>query len=265
MNFKNKNISGMTLIEVLIAVTITSIMMLAMFSTYNMVNKSHKQVTNRAKISQSGRDIIGLISRDIRMAGYRYLSSPLIGTDSFLTIEITKGTTKKIGDSTETCDSIKIIYDAREITDATADNPDLGIKLPHKYKRLRISYKCSGYNDDTGFTVMKQIQHWNNQTQKWEIDEAEGSYAFEEIQDYIQDMIFIPYNINGDDITTLDNTNMKSLRTIESTMVIKSTSELFKKANRSKVTTQLDRTIEMANDGHLREIITVVTNTRNIL
>ena len=31
MNFKNKNISGMTLIEVLIAVTITSIMMLAMF------------------------------------------------------------------------------------------------------------------------------------------------------------------------------------------------------------------------------------------
>ena len=48
-------------------------------------------------------------------------------------------------------------------------------------------------------------------------------------------------------------------------MVIKSTSELFKKTNRSKVTTQLDRTIDMANDGHLREIITVVTNTRNIL
>ena len=199
------------------------------------------------------------------MAGYRYLSSPLIGTDSFLTIEITKGTVKKIGDSTETCDSIKIIYDAREITDAKKDDTDLGIKLPHKYKRLRISYKCSGYNDDTGFTVMKQIQHWNNQTQKWEIDEAEGSYAFEEIQDYIQDMIFIPYNINGDDITTLDNTNMKSLRTVESTMVIKSTSELFKKANRSKVTTQVDRTIDMQNDGHLREIITVVTNTRNIL
>ncbi len=78
-------------------------------------------------------------------------------------------------------------------------------------------------------------------------------------------MIFIPYNINGDDITTLDNTNMKSLRTVESTMVIKSTSELFKKANRSKVTTQVDRTIDMQNDGHLREIITVVTNTRNIL
>ena len=57
MNCKNKKDLGMTLIEVLIAVTITSIMMLAMFSTYNMVNKSHKQVTNRAKISQSGRDL----------------------------------------------------------------------------------------------------------------------------------------------------------------------------------------------------------------
>ena len=126
MNCKNKKDLGMTLIEVLIAVTITSIMMLAMFSTYNMVNKSHKQVTNRAKISQSGRDIVGLISRDIRMAGYKYLASPLTGTDNFSIIEITAGT-GFTNQTTDTCDSISIIYDARELDDATEDNSDLGI------------------------------------------------------------------------------------------------------------------------------------------
>ena len=145
MNCKNKKDLGMTLIEVLIAVTITSIMMLAMFSTYNMVNKSHKQVTNRAKISQSGRDIVGLISRDIRMAGYKYLASPLTGTDNFSIIEITEGTGFN-NQTTDTCDSISIIYDARELDDATEDNSDLGIIVPHKYKRLKISYKCSQYN-----------------------------------------------------------------------------------------------------------------------
>ena len=265
MNCKNKKDLGMTLIEVLIAVTITSIMMLAMFSTYNMVNKSHKQVTNRAKISQSGRDIVGLISRDIRMAGYKYLASPLIGTDNFSIIEITAGT-GFTNQTTDTCDSISIIYDSRELTDKTEDNSDLGIIVPHKYKRLKISYKCSQYNNDKGFTVMKQIEHWDNILQEWATDSAEGSYEFEEIQDYIQDMLFIPYDVNGNIITTLDNTNITNLRTVETSLVIKSTSELFKKSNRTKITTKKGRTVSEADDdGHLREIITVVTNTRNIL
>ena len=78
MKIRINKSSGMTLIEVLIAVTITSIMMLAMFSTYTMVNKSHKQVTNRAKISQSSRDIVGFISRDIFRAAL-FLASTFLG------------------------------------------------------------------------------------------------------------------------------------------------------------------------------------------
>jgi len=265
MNLRSNKNLGMTLIEVLIAVTITSIMMLAMFSTYNMVNKSHKQVTNRAKISQSGRDVVGLISRDIRMAGYTYLASPLTGTENFLTIEITEGSGFN-NQSTDTCDTIKIIYDARELTDETADNTNKGIIVPHKYMRLRITYKCSQYDQDKGFTVMKQIEHWDNSKQDWEIDTDEGSYSFEEIQNYVQDMLFIPYDINGKSLSTIDSSNIKNLRTIETSLIIKSTNELFKKANRTKVTTKTGRTVsENDPDGHLREIITVVTNTRNIL
>ena len=67
-----KNILGLTLIEVLVAVVISSIMMAAMYTTYNVVKNSYSQVVDRAKISRSGRDIVGMIMRDIRLAGFKY-------------------------------------------------------------------------------------------------------------------------------------------------------------------------------------------------
>ena len=67
-----KNILGFTLIEVLVGVVISSIMMAAMYTTYYLVNNSYSQVTDRAKISRSGRDIVEMLMRDVRMAGFKY-------------------------------------------------------------------------------------------------------------------------------------------------------------------------------------------------
>ena len=64
--------TGVTLIEILIGVVISMIMMAAMFTSYNAVNNSYSQVIDRAKISQTGRDLIGMLVRDIRIAGFRY-------------------------------------------------------------------------------------------------------------------------------------------------------------------------------------------------
>ena len=71
---KNKfnNNAGLTLIEILIAVVISAIMMSAMYTTYSVVNNSYSQVTDRAKISRSGRDIVGMLMRDIILAGFKY-------------------------------------------------------------------------------------------------------------------------------------------------------------------------------------------------
>ena len=71
---KNKfnNNAGLTLIEILIEVVISAIMMSAMYTTYSVVNNSYSQVTDRAKISRSGRDIVGMLMRDIRLAGFKY-------------------------------------------------------------------------------------------------------------------------------------------------------------------------------------------------
>ena len=70
-NKLNNNV-GLTLIEILIGIVISSMMMAAMYTTYSVVNNSYSQVTDRAKISRSGRDLIGMMMRDIRLAGFKY-------------------------------------------------------------------------------------------------------------------------------------------------------------------------------------------------
>ena len=67
-----KNIIGLTLIEILIGIVITTIMMAAMYTSYNVVNQSYSKVVEKAKISKSSRDLVSMLMRDIRMAGFKY-------------------------------------------------------------------------------------------------------------------------------------------------------------------------------------------------
>ena len=67
-----KNIIGLTLVEVLIGIVITTIMMAAMYTSYNAVNQSYSKVSEKAKISKASRDLVSMLMRDIRMAGFRY-------------------------------------------------------------------------------------------------------------------------------------------------------------------------------------------------
>ena len=67
-----KNISGVTLIEMLIGVVISSIIIAAMYTTYSVINNTYSRVTDVVGISKSGRDIVSKIMRDVRMAGYKY-------------------------------------------------------------------------------------------------------------------------------------------------------------------------------------------------
>ena len=65
---KKKLIStaGLTLIEILIGVVVSTIMMAAIYTTYTVVNTTYGQVLEKAKVSRSSRDLIELLIRDIR-------------------------------------------------------------------------------------------------------------------------------------------------------------------------------------------------------
>jgi len=67
-----KSESGVSLIELLVGVAVTALMMGAMLATYTVVNNSYRQVLDKASISSSSRDIVGMLVRDIRLAGFQY-------------------------------------------------------------------------------------------------------------------------------------------------------------------------------------------------
>ena len=102
---KSNSIAGFTLIEILIAVVISSIMMGAMFTSYSVVNSTYQQVTDKAKISQAGRDLVGQILREVRMAGYKYIGDTITPSSDHNPVKITKGKGFK-----NTCDKLEIVY-----------------------------------------------------------------------------------------------------------------------------------------------------------
>ena len=64
--------AGGSLIEMLIGIVISSIIIGAMYTTYSVINQTYSRVTDVAGISKSGRDIVSMIMRDVRMAGFKY-------------------------------------------------------------------------------------------------------------------------------------------------------------------------------------------------
>ena len=70
MKKKLSSVAGVTLIEILIGLLISVVMMAAMYTSYSVVNSTYSQVSDRAKISSAGRDVVGMMLRDIRNAGY---------------------------------------------------------------------------------------------------------------------------------------------------------------------------------------------------
>ena len=76
-----KKILGFTLIEILIGIVISAIMMGAMFTTYTVVNNSYSQVSDIASISRSGRDVVSMMMRDVRMAGFKYYYGVFEGSE----------------------------------------------------------------------------------------------------------------------------------------------------------------------------------------
>ena len=84
MTLTAKNIKkslGFTLIEILIGIVISTIMMAAMFTTYNVVNNTYSQVSDVASISRAGRDVVSMMMRDVRMAGFKYYYGIFVGAE----------------------------------------------------------------------------------------------------------------------------------------------------------------------------------------
>ena len=234
---KKKLIStaGLTLIEILIGVVVSSIMMAAIYTTYSVVNTTYGQVLEKAKVSRSSRDLIELLIRDIRMAGFRYYfgqNSEGIPKESYLEFVGGADTLKKshdpiiiissqlghsISDTVPTpplknnsddtcCDKIHIVYDDFNKRDTS-----------QPYKRYKVTYYAKSENDgkengvliNPRYAIYKSKISWSqpraNETDsfpttgEW-IGQLQGCQeCFHEqlIRDYVEDIEFIALDRNG--------------------------------------------------------------------
>ena len=129
MKKKLNSIAGVTLIEILIGILISVVMMAAMYTSYSVVNSTYSQVSDRAKISSAGRDVVGMMLRDIRNAGYKYFGDKITQTDELFPIIITKSS-----NFTTTCDKLEIVYG--DVDYNQNRNPK------YEYERYKITYEC---------------------------------------------------------------------------------------------------------------------------
>ena len=167
---------------------VTSIIMIAVFTSYTLVNNTYTQVTDRAKISSSGRDMVGMMMRDIRMAGFKFFGDDLI-TDEMIPILITSG-------GENCCDQIQIMYGGY--------NPN----LTPKFQRYRITYFGEPEPDGKYFLLKKKMERW--QGSDWDIIFPTDGSSGETIRDFLVDMEFVPINRNG---IILNNTILDSYST----------------------------------------------------
>ena len=300
-NKLNNNV-GLTLIEILIGIVISSLMMAAMYTTYSVVNNSYSQVTDRAKISRSGRDIIGMLMRDIRLAGFKYYygvnvagipkndylqyvggdSSVKDSHDPIIIVKDELGYTTDTSGATPSlptknnandmcCDKIHIVYG-----DFDQNN------LEQPYKRYKITYfalpRSSGNDKFYGIYKTKEswIQAVTDTSGTWTADPilCPECYSSELIRDHLTDMEFIAFGNQGkilnpppspDNPTTRGD--LYNIKIVDVRLTFRSKREFFRaeaQEGKPRLVKGLgDRTAEFF-DKFLRDSVVVTVHTRNI-
>ena len=286
---KNKfnNIIGLTLVEILIGIVVSMLMMAAMYTSYSIVNNTYSQVTGRATISRSGRDVVGMMMRDIRMAGFKYYGDTVsyVPGDTAGTIEkshapliITEQHDSKVSGFShiddKCCDKIAIVYGDYN---SEADPGE-------QFSRYKITYYGSGHapvkiteieeadSDEEKlieyYAIYKSKEKWNESANDWEVC-ADQCFKGTLVRDYLVDMEFIATDHKGKIIDpppspiNSNNNKLFSIKAVDVRLTFRSRQEFFK-SKKLRLMQGLSNRSRDFDDEFLRESIVVSIHTRNI-
>ena len=264
-----KNCSGVTLVEILIGIVVSVIIMGAMYASYSAINNSYSQVTDKAKASQTGRNVLGMMMRELRQAGYKFFEDNITNGDEPINITEDRGGVD--AGVASACDHIRIVYG-----DATLDADGDEV-----YERYRVTYFCnpSELEDPNGNleatnAIFKQKEEWVNND--W-VNDGNNSYPPQLITDYIHDLVLIAKDKNGDEIdpppqNDAGNANRMrvfDIRAIEIALTTRSRKDFYRTTTKndgnSRTIFDIDDDDEtIINDLFLRETTVLSVNTRNV-
>jgi prepilin-type N-terminal cleavage/methylation domain-containing protein len=151
----HRNQKGMSLVEILVAIVVSTIVISAAYASYSVISKNYEFQKDMKYMSQSARAVVKMIARDVRMAGYTEFNKQ----------QITEAV--KITDSSGTCcDRIDIVYDKSSS------------------ERIKISYYTQQYNNR--YRLMKKIDKCTNS----DCSSTSTLQSAQPIADYVEDLQF---------------------------------------------------------------------------
>ena len=276
MKKKLSSIAGVTLIEILIGILISVVMMAAMFTSYQVVNNTYSQVADRAKISTAGRDVVGMMLRDIRNAGFKYFNDNIKTSNEHSPIIITKST-----NFNSACDKLEIVFG--DVNYNSSRTPK------YQFERYKVTYECKASKllDKTAvatvgsqlptinaFALYKSKLGWNTTSNKWDDPATDGNpktYGEEIVLDYVSDLVFNPIDDKGLLIsppptpTNANKDKLYQIKTVDIALTVRSSKPFFRNAKLRKVLAMMDGSRTKSNtDKFLRESIIVSAHARNL-
>ena len=224
-------------------------------------------------MSQAGRETLGMIMKDVRMAGFKYFGDNIpYDANEHIPILITKQSIS----SDNLCDRLEIVYGDYKYDDTLKN---------FEYKRYKVTYQCKkdGRTDPkSGEEYWKPPQNLKILEKKKEvwIPGKPGSFAvdqndkrthdFEDLVYFVQDLIFAPIDENGKLISpppssSTNASKVNSIKIVDVLLSIRSKNEFFRLKN-SRVKKALHdsgRDIKF-NDKYMRETIIISAHARNL-
>jgi len=128
----SKYLKAFTLVEMLVALAVSSIILIASYASYDLVATQYRKNLDIADMHTSGRAIMRIIERDIRMAGFEYRDKDAKVTYGTISSPLT------IKDSgNKCCDEVTVIYDYFD-------------EDTKKAERIRIRYWAEPHTSNKG-------------------------------------------------------------------------------------------------------------------
>lgn len=128
----SKFLKAFTLVEMLVALAVSSIIVAAAYSSFEMVSSQYKKNMDVIDMHTSGRAVMRIIERDIRMAGFEYRD-----TDAKIIYGTISNPLAIIDSGNKCCDEVTVIYDYYD-------------EDTQKAERLRIRYWAEAYSTNKG-------------------------------------------------------------------------------------------------------------------
>lgn len=233
-----------TLIETMVALVIGMIAIGAMYFSYQYFNNAHQSITDRANISELGRNSLSMIAKDLKNAGYKNINYSRSAWDKKIEV---KNNYNGLG-----ADYLRIWYNSDQST------------------RMQAEYYIVKTGDQTNL-VKKLIENpqFENRQVYCERSDTQKNCKPLVIVENVTDFQVVLKDINGGELTTVGLSsadaiaNQDKVHTAEIYVTVRSANELYK-AN--KITKILNHNFSLQkNDQYHRETFFLSVYLRNLI